>query len=168
MSALPNAISDFMSPLQPNGSGIPFQAGQAVEMLRDRAPGESLSLFVLVCMLIDNSKGQAVQCPDSQSRTRSQRQSCKARAQSRWLHQHSSASGPRRLIHEQRRSAGVSPASSASVPLDDDSDGETPPELAAEDGCATPRRFMVPMRSQQDGVGLSTNVLACSAARSRG
>src|SRR5438046_2499467 len=49
-------------------------------------------------------------------------------------------------FHKPRRSAtGVTPASSPSVPLDDESGGGTPPKLAAEDGCATLRRFRVPM-----------------------
>src|SRR6266849_4507855 len=53
-----------------------------------------------------------------------------------------------RAPHERRRSAGVPPASSPSVSLDEGPGGETPPKLAAVDGCATPCRFMVPMRGR--------------------
>jgi hypothetical protein len=70
-------------------------------------------------------------------------------------------------VHEPRCSAGVPPASSPSVSLDEGlgppsavmrrriaviprrTGGETPPELAAVDGCATPCWFMNPMRFQK-------------------
>jgi hypothetical protein len=51
--------------------------------------------------------------------------------------------------HEPPCSAGVPPASSPSVSLDEDPGGETPPELAAVDGCATPCRIKVIMRGEK-------------------
>ena len=44
--------------------------------------------------------------------------------------------------HEPERSAGVPPASSPSVSLDEGPGGGTPPELAAVDGRPTPYHFM--------------------------
>ena len=46
------------------------------------------------------------------------------------------AAQPASPTHEPR-SAGVPPAGSASVPLGEGTGGETPPPLAAGDGCAT-------------------------------
>ena len=52
-------------------------------------------------------------------------------------------------LHEPPCSAGVPPASSTSVSLDESPGGETPPEFAAVDGCARTCWFKVPIRGKK-------------------
>jgi len=70
-----------------------------------------------------------------------------------------------RLVAQASRH-GVLPASSPSVSLDEGPVGETLPELAAVDGCVTPRRFKVSMRGKNP-VEISTDATIGAQDRER-